>query len=796
MNKSLFQFIVFCLIAVLAVTPAQLWAQDDSGQDGEMAADEAAADEESEDPYEDAIVVYAQKREQNLQEVSLSVTALDEGSMERGGIASLDRIELLTPGMAYGFIGTDAKIAIRGANSNNTFADNQSVAGFFVDGVFRPRAAQQVQQFFDVEQVEVLKGPQGTLYGRNTFAGAVNLYTKAPKTDGVSGGIKLGLARFDTVTADAAINLPANDNLAFRLAINTKDSGGYITNLGSGEDHGQDEARNFRGSMLWVPNADFEFVGRYTSLDNGGIAAGIFAAEGLCRPINGNGITDVAGLGELCDVPRDGTVGPFFLETPHTVAYNDNTIRDWHEDNLTADATWNINDNMFVRSISSYTDFTSEYDTDGDFSDVPGYIFYWDEATESLTQEVRLHHRSDRVNTTAGLYWSEDEVSFGFSQFRAGIFPFSDFADFQIIDVSTTAAFVQTEIELSDDVRMVAGIRFNDEEKDTRSFFGSSTNTGPFTADPATSTPLPGVTYPDIANGVLGGLAGRPRDLYEYTLTASASAVQSFDSTTWKLGFEWDAADGVMAYANAATGFLSGGVNANGTAFDVQDNISYEAGVKSRFANGAVRLNMAAYHVEGTNLTTQIGVLDANNNFITSTVNGGEVTTDGIDLELSWQPSYKWFISALASIMDSEHKEFGARNPFAQQAGTVPPGNFLDLRGTQTPWSPDATLGFSASYNIDKGDSGIFTPHLQFYYSDEYNTDDVVLYAQQVQPSYTKTDLRLTWSAADGGYGFEAYIENLEDEAVLARTNVGGGGFVQTSYQLPRNYGLRFSWNF
>ena len=186
MIKSLRQTIACCMIAVLASTSFQIWAQEESAE--EEAAAEASTqagtsqEGDSDEAYLDSIYVYAQKREQDLQDVSISVTAIDEAGMARGGIESLDRIELLTPGMSYGFIGTDAKIAIRGANSNNTFADNQSVAGFFVDGVFRPRAAQQVQQFFDVERIEVLKGPQGTLYGRNTFAGAVNLYTQTPKS--------------------------------------------------------------------------------------------------------------------------------------------------------------------------------------------------------------------------------------------------------------------------------------------------------------------------------------------------------------------------------------------------------------------------------------------------------------------------------------------------------------------------------------------------------------------------------------------------------------------------------------
>ena len=798
MNKSLRQSVACCVVAALASIPFQLWAQDEVDEQEAEGTQEEAVEEgsDSDDAYIESIYVYAQKREQDLQDVSVSVTALDEAGLERGGIESLDRIELLTPGMSYGFIGTDAKIAIRGANSNNTFADNQSIAGYFVDGVFRPRAAQQVQQFFDVERVEVLKGPQGTLYGRNTFAGAVNLYTKRPDTQKVSGGLKLGFSRFDTVKADAFVNLPVNDDLGFRLALNTKDSGGYIRNRGSGEDHGQDETFNLRGSMLWTPNDKVELLLRYTRLDNQGIAAGIFAAEGLCRPINRDGITDVAGLGEICDVARDGTAPPFFVDTPYEVAYNDNTIRDWREDNITADVTWNISDSLTLRSISSWTDFDSKYDTDGDFSNTPGYIFYWDEAIESTTQEVQLHHFGDSFKLTGGLYWSDDELGFGFSQFRAGLFPFSDFADFQIIDVRTWAAFTQVEYALSDKVRLIAGIRYNDEEKDTRSFFGSSTATGPFTADPATSIPLPGITYPDPAAGILGGLDGRPRDLYQYTLTEGATAVQSFDSTTWKLGIDWSPSNNVLIYSNVATGFLSGGVNANGTAFDVQDNISYEVGVKSRMANDSVQLNIAAFHVEGTNLTTQRGDLDANGNFITSTVNGGEVTTDGIEFEVVWVPTYNWTISAIASIMDAEHEEFGASNPFQQQGGSVPPGNFLDLRGTQPPWSPDATLGFSASYNINRNEKGVFTPHFQFYYSDEYNTDDVVLYRQQVQESYTKTDFRLLWTAATGKYGIEAYVENIEDNAVLARTNVGGNGFVQTSYAFPRNYGLKFSWNF
>ena len=259
------------------------------------------------------ITVTAQKREQNLQDVGISVTALDSQAMSRAGIEDISRIELVTPGVSYGFIGSDAKIAIRGANSNNTFADNSSIAGFFIDGVYRPRASQQSQAYFDVERIEVLKGPQGTLYGRNTFAGAVNLYTRRPDFEALSGGFKTSFSRFDKFTTEAFFNAPINEELALRFAINTKDSDGWIKNRGAGEDYGQDDALNFRASALWAPTDSLEVLLRYTSLSEEGITAGIFAAEGVCQPVNEAGITDAL---SIATTPTPALTATLFLTGP------------------------------------------------------------------------------------------------------------------------------------------------------------------------------------------------------------------------------------------------------------------------------------------------------------------------------------------------------------------------------------------------------------------------------------------------------------------------------------------------
>ena len=122
----------------------------------------------------DEIIVTAEKREENVQDVSISVTALNERLLELGGIDDVSRLEFLVPGVNYAFVGNDAKFNVRGANSTNTYGDNSSIVGAFQDGVYKARASQQTRGFYDVSSVEFLRGPQGTLYGRNTFAGALN----------------------------------------------------------------------------------------------------------------------------------------------------------------------------------------------------------------------------------------------------------------------------------------------------------------------------------------------------------------------------------------------------------------------------------------------------------------------------------------------------------------------------------------------------------------------------------------------------------------------------------------------
>ena len=176
------------------------------------------------------IIVTAEKREESIQDVGLSISAFDADGLAKAGIVDVTRLNFLVPGVNYAFTGNDAKFNVRGANSTETFSDNSSIVGMYVDGVYKPRASQTTAAFFDIERLEFLKGPQGTLYGRNSFAGNMNVWTNKPNLDGTSGGVDVSYSRFDTVRTEYFYNAPVSDNFALRLAGYGEIGNGYIEN--------------------------------------------------------------------------------------------------------------------------------------------------------------------------------------------------------------------------------------------------------------------------------------------------------------------------------------------------------------------------------------------------------------------------------------------------------------------------------------------------------------------------------------------------------------------------------------
>ncbi|GAB4149347.1 MAG: TonB-dependent receptor [Sphingomonadales bacterium] len=783
------------------------------------------------------IIVTAEKRAENVQDVSLSIQAFDSDALNKAGINDVSRLEFLVSGVNFAFVGNDAKFNVRGANSTNTFADNSSIVGAFVDGVYKLRSSQQTRAFFDVERVEFLKGPQGTLYGRNTFAGALNLYTNKPNFDGVAAGASGSYERFNRTRFEGYVNLPVTDTFAVRTAGFYDRSDGFIKNL-AGPNLGAQNDKGVRVSALWAPTSRFDALLRYHFIEEDGREAGLFGSTFICRRTTPSGHTDPFGAVEDCANPQPGSDGaPDASELgPYKVSQDFAPNADLAEHVVSLELNLDLGA-VTAKSITSYTDFKNNIGFDFDFSPNPFQAGGFNEEAESFTQEIQLaSNYESRLQWTAGAYYSQDETNFNFYIFnqreaaaRGPATPVLDnsgnpvldamgaplllpvlsgtplvdndqviggfFADNHPLEIDYFGLYGQFEFAVSEELRVIGGLRYNREDK---SLFGGGSN---FTGD----TNGDGVVEPPVVATVPAGPFSGPFptriqdviDVFAFRDDAADGVradPEASENVSWRAGLEYDLNAEALLYFTASTGFLSGALNNNGTTTEDQKSRVFEAGVKSVILDGTLRLNVAGHYTEYKNLLAQRQVqiiVGGNPVVVTESDNGGKITAWGLEVEALWAPTEALRIGLNASYLNSEFDVFGQSNPFQLLNGEVV--GFVDLAGEETPWSPDFTAALFGSYEFNLGEMGYLTPYAQFYYSDGYNTSNLfAIDPLQQQGSYTKTDLRLIWDSPDRNYSVEAFVENIEDEAVLARGNNNGNDIVQTGFNYPRNFGIRF----
>ena len=789
------------LIAALALLATALaaptaWSQAAAAKPGEL----------------EEIVVTAQRREQNLQKVSIAVEAITGAGLQKAGINDVTRLEQVVPGLVFAKSGYDAKLALRGANSNSTFADNTSIVGVFVDGVYKPRSSQQTRSFFDVDRIEVLKGPQGTLYGRNTLGGAINLYTKSPSFagDGLSFGLTTTYSRFNDLANEFFVNSALNENLALRLAVLSDRSDGWVRNV-VGRNEGIKDTFAMRGSALWRVTDNVNALLRLTRINENGNPAGMFAIAGACRAVTQNGLTDPLGAFTDCRNPRRGSGGTVafdsFADPQRTISrdfiHNDK-LRD---NNATLEVSVDFGA-IALKSISSYTDYHALLGNDADYSSNPNAREWVEEGERSSTQEFQLASKGDSaLQWTTGLYASKDRLFFAYSSLRHTLddqtvrttvlssngvalprligTPVPSYNNVinnasnntQFIDSRVFGVFGQASYSLLDNLRLVGGVRYSDEKKDAVN--GNAVYVGSLTPAVAPSEP----------------------DVFPFnpaTATAQSQASKKFTNTNWRAAVEFDVRQDVMTYGSVSTGFLSGVMNQNGTITLPQKSKSYEIGLKSRFMEGRVQLNAALYRAEYSNLATTLQIPNPANPgaVLTLSANGGAINANGLEFSVDTLPVDNLRLSLAGAYMDAKYDVFGLNLPQQVLGGVAPTNRYVRLDGNRPPYTPKLTASLRASYDFKLG-IGTLTPQLQFRYSDAYSAAGGLPFdpAGQ-QPSFTQTDVRLTWLAASGAWSVEGFAENLEDEQINQRTQHGGDGIEQANYGYPRNYGVRLRLNF
>jgi outer membrane receptor protein involved in Fe transport len=713
------------------------------------------------------VLVTATKRSVSVQDVSVSVTAFSVEDLKRGGIEDISRIEYMVPGMKMGQSGNEVRLAMRGTRTNNVGTEAEQVIGIFEDGVYVPTTTQALGSYVDLARVEVLRGPQGTLYGRNTFGGTVNIHTQAPILGETTGFVTGLYGDYDRTKLEGAINVPLGDHVAVRVAGMMDEHDGYIENkYPGGSDLRDKDTQYIRGTVLWAPTDSFDSTLRIAYMDQessgdaiwgyqqiGGYVGGKYAKGHLWAPDNASDNFDNGPWEVRRDLPSNADLE----STAYTLHVN-----------------WDIGF-ATVKFVGNYNEFEGEQNYDSDYSDggdpENNGFTGWGSDQDTWSTELQLVSNGDgRLEWLVGAYYFEQESSWNWLERTSGRFEIPHWDRVGKYSSDSTGLFVNASYALTEELRLLGGYRYAEDSKEKKDQLDWS-------------------VWPPVPAPGTGEKGEWDDDLY-------------------KLGLEYDLSDDSMAYAQVSTGYRAGGINfiAEGVplTYDPESVTAYEIGYKSTWMENTLVFNVAAYFNEYEDMQAQSFAILGEDNVVSEfTESGGEVDTYGVEIEINWLPGDAWRIDGTLAYMNSEFGEYEISwvNGLDQLSGRRTAEGNLSLDGMTPALSPEWTASLQASYDFTLPGGSQITPLLQVQYSDEYNSFDVNL-PEAMQDSYTMFDARVVWVSSSRSVEVQAYVLNIGDEEVLTRSVIFNPGeapdiaSIQSSWNNPRVWGLSASYNF
>lgn len=712
----------------------------------------------------DTIVVTAQKRETTLQDTAIAISAFDGDLLEDRGITNITNLQSYIPNFHVGQEQDGVKIALRGVGIQGTGSVTDPGVAFYQDGLYIPRPSGGSAMFFDVDRIEVLRGPQGTLYGRNATGGVVNIISNEP-VFGSEGTVGVTFGSRNHAELRGMINTPLSERLAARMSVVYSQKDGYHENLstapGADDFYGSDGDLSLRGQLLYHGNDSLEvlFSAAHSDLNGTGLPYTF-----LDR--NPSPIPPVrAYLDQIGAEPTDPLQTLNDNESFNDTSTTQGFIRVSRE-------FGGVEAFFQAGMLEQETNLIQDFDG----SDLPISIFTKDQENAAQSAEFRLSSISDaRLQWIVGAYYfSEDTYIFRRVQLNGftpgGVISLPDFLLDEWGESSTIAAFGSSTYSFSDDLRFTLGLRYTSDEK-----AGRKVTRGNF-----------GAPFPDdVPNAAFG-------------------ADETFDEATWKIGLEWNAADNILAYGNISTGYKAGGFNStsNGAPYDPETLIAYEFGVKSNPFGGRARFNADAfyYDYQDMQLSTLMTINGAPGQF---TSNAGQATIFGLELDSSFQLSDSTLLSLAYAYISAEFDEYYNTDP----RDPNPPFNTgdpeglgrTDLSGNRVPYVPEnsITVGLQHEFRVGANSSIVAsltsTWHDELYMR-EYNDESI-----DRQDSNTKTDASVSYFVGNSGLTLTAFVSNIEDEPELANIYISPG-FVGASataqYTQPRTFGFSLDYDF
>ena len=797
------------LISVLLAFPVISYAEDE----GEKAT------------IFDEVVVTARQREEVAQSVPIPITALGAAQLDARNIVELKDIEKLTPNMSFDSQGINATVTsvfLRGIGQTNWSETQDPKIGIYIDGVYLSRPQGGLVDLLDIERVEVLRGPQGTLFGRNTTAGLVHIITKGP-TDEFEGLINIGMGTDNHEVVRAVVNIPLSDRFSSRFAYMSKETDGFITNMATGNKQGNENTQTLRAAFKYTGEI-YDATLKYDMFESDELAS-----LGSCRwNITKNGAL-AGGFPALAN----------FYGTYDSMVHNcENTSQEYALDNnpnqdavsetnsvtLTQNLDFSFGKLTVIsnqRRIENYNGTWGWNMGNGPHLSRAGNANLLDVINNSSnnsieSHEIRLSGDNDRFAWTLGAYIFEEhsKSSLDVPIFRGVTTPTpAEWPLFylvipgvinvaetvlgtqvfgsrnQALDVtnSNDAIFAEGTFAINDQTDITVGVRrSNDERQFTRiqTLYG-----GGF--DPGNN--CPGMVF-------AGGFPTSDRCYQEV----------DFSQTTSRAILSHVYNEDIMVFTSYSKGYSSGGFNQDVRmrAFEPEISDNFEVGFKSTLRDGDLRLNATAFHNSYENQQVTVGRI-VNGQPTADLINAQEATLTGVEVEMLAQLSESWAMTLTWGHLDGQYDVFTVNDNIFDPVTFTESIVVRDLSGTGFGAGDDGVsdtfdISFINTISLDSGGDVVSSIGLSRYDS-AYQT--LLNVPSSLAPAYNLVDGRITWNLADGVTSFTFWGTNLTDkDYIVGMLHQGGDleaggidfslGAIADYWGQPRRLGIEWRRNF
>lgn len=759
MKKSAFVGVAASTFMYIGGASAHAQVAESAAAATPLATEEQDATDKTDDSSLGEIVVTAQRRAESVQKIPIAVSAISGSALASRGAIDLASVGSIVPGFNVSEQVGQARLTLRGIGVDNLSAGAESSVAFNQDGIFFSRSAAALASFYDVDRIEVLRGPQGTLYGRNATGGSVNIITNRPTFD-MHGGVSVTGGNYETINAEAYISGPLNDTVAVRLSGQTQNHSGYGQNIVTGTDIDTKHSQAARGQILLKPDDRLSilFGADYYHARDRSNTYHYLGAGGF--DLAGNPVTPTALLvgGRVPSSERDIS------------SVRDPSSRQefW---GARLDISYELSDTMSLRSLSAYRRSDVTVNSDINPLGVDLFPVTRTEKSDQYSQEFQFSWNTDVNKLVVGAYYLNETIDGSIVaplNLRAvggpDLFVQGFFAGGRL-KTDAAAAFAQDTYSVTDQLRITLGARYSWERKKV--------------ADQSD------FNFADLYS---------PTNLPRFPVHNDSETFKSF---TPKIGIDFDLAPRTLVYASFSKGFKAGTFNLGSTrpALEPEKVDAYEVGLKSTTVGGRLRANISGFYYDYSDL--QVGKVQGQ---LVVLENAATARIYGVEGEFTAEPVDNLVFGLNASYLHARFRSFIT----ADQARPAGDGSTLDengvpafnLSGNALPQSPNFTIDLSGQYTFELP-QGALTVRGESNWSDRvyfspFNRDVVSQAPYNIQNAF------VTYKTNDG-LRLTAFIRNIGNKTIRSSGQVATAllgspivGFVKP----PRTYGLTVAFDY